>query len=143
VHGINFDNSAACCKEMATHGLVDCVACLDEAWATFSDMLDPESRMDATWLLDTVRQARDTGVRKSDLLVRLVFLSSLHSTCLEFISTSLHRHPLVPEFHACRFSSINYSKLRLHRYIGRATIHSSWYRRTISQSGVLSSQKTR
>jgi hypothetical protein len=58
---------------------VDCVACLEEAWATFFDMLDPESRIDATWLLDTVRQATEAGIKKSDLLVRLVFLFSLYA----------------------------------------------------------------
>ncbi|KIM47907.1 hypothetical protein M413DRAFT_439604 [Hebeloma cylindrosporum] len=67
-HGINIDNNAACCREMASHGLGDCLACLDEAWATFSDTLDPENRNDAIWILDTVRQTKEVGVRKSDLL---------------------------------------------------------------------------
>jgi hypothetical protein len=68
-HGITIDSNAACCKEIAPRGLVDCLACLDEAWAIFSDMLDPESRIDAIWILDTVRETKEVGIRKSDLLV--------------------------------------------------------------------------
>lgn len=69
VHGFNIDNNAACCKEMTPYGLVNCVACLDKACSTFSDMSDPDGRIDVTWLLNTVRQAGDVGIRKSDLLV--------------------------------------------------------------------------
>lgn len=120
-HGINIDNNAACCKEMAPHGLVDCLACLDEAWATFSDMLDPESRIDAIWILDTVRQTKEFGVRKSDLLVRIV--TPFHSTHLRFTSAS-YRHSRVLELHEYHFSSINWSKLRFPKYIGLAMTRS-------------------
>ena len=102
-HGVNIDDNAACCKEMAPHGLVDCLACLDEAWATFSDMLDPESRIDAIWILDTVRQTKEVGVRKSDLLVRII--SPSPSVHLGFTST--YRHSQGLELHEYHFSSIN------------------------------------
>lgn len=88
---------------MAPRGLVDCLACLDEAWAIFSDMLDPESRTDAIWILDTVRQTKEVGIRKSDLLVRIVIL--FHSVC--WLTSSSYRHLQVLELHEYHFSSIN------------------------------------
>jgi len=57
---------------MVFHGLVDCAACLNEAWSSFIEHLNPEERDDAQWVIDTVRQAGAVGVRKSKLMVRLV-----------------------------------------------------------------------
>ena len=51
-------------------GLVDCAACLNEAWSSFIEHLSIEERNDAQWVIDTVRQAGAAGVRKSKLMVR-------------------------------------------------------------------------
>jgi hypothetical protein len=53
-------------------GLVDCAACLNEAWSGFIEHLSAEEKHDAQWVIDTVRQAGAAGVRKSELMVRLV-----------------------------------------------------------------------
>ena len=72
-HGITVDGNAACCRRMIFVGLVDCVACLNEAWSGFIEHLDPEERDNAQWVIDTVRLAGATGVRKSKLMVCMVF----------------------------------------------------------------------
>ena len=99
-HGINIDNNVACCKEIAPRGLVDCLACLDEAWASFSDTLDPESRTDAIWILDTVRQTKEVGVRKSDLIVQIITPFRFEQLGFTFFS---YRHPQVLELHEYHF----------------------------------------
>ena len=71
-HGLTVDGNAACCRRMAILGLVDCATCLNEAWSIFIEPLSPEERDDAQWVIDTVRQAGATGIRKSKLIVRFV-----------------------------------------------------------------------
>jgi oxalate---CoA ligase len=57
---------------MVLFGLVDCAACLNEAWSGFIEHLSHEERDYAQWVIDTVRQAETAGVRKPKLMVRLV-----------------------------------------------------------------------
>ena len=71
-HGLTVDGNAACCRRAVFLGLVDCAACLNEAWSGFIEHLSPEERGYAQWVIDTVRQAGAAGVRKSKLMVRLV-----------------------------------------------------------------------
>ena len=71
-HGLTVDGNAACCRKRVFLGLVDCAACLTEAWSSFIEHLSPEERDDAQWVIDTVRQAGAAGVRKSKLMVRLI-----------------------------------------------------------------------
>ena len=66
------EGNPACCRKFIPLGLVDCAACLDEAWSGFSERLSPEERDDAQWIIDTVCQAGAAGIRKSKLMVRLV-----------------------------------------------------------------------
>lgn len=47
------------------------MACLKEAWSSFSEHLSPEEKDDAQWVIDTVRQAGAAGVKKSKMIVRL------------------------------------------------------------------------
>lgn len=71
-HGVAIGRNPACCRRMVLHGLVDCVACLNEAWLALNEHLCPEERGDAQWVIDTVRDAGPAGVMKSKLMVRLV-----------------------------------------------------------------------
>ncbi|KAF8973687.1 hypothetical protein BDZ97DRAFT_1900484 [Flammula alnicola] len=68
-HKLNADDNPACCRKTTTRGLVDCVACLNNAWSAFRDGLDLDDRNAAEWVLDAVHQAGEDGVKKSDLLV--------------------------------------------------------------------------
>lgn len=71
-HGVTVEGNPACCRRLVLLGLVDCAACLNEAWSVFTQHLSPEEKDDAQWVIDTVHQAGAAGVRKSQLMVRLV-----------------------------------------------------------------------
>lgn len=69
-HGLNEEGQLACCRRTSDVGLVDCVACLDEAWKTFCNSLDPSSCGRAEGILRLVSLAKEHGLKKSDLTVR-------------------------------------------------------------------------
>lgn len=68
-HLFNVEGHPACCRKATAQGLVDCVACLDDAWSVLCHSLDPDSLSAAEWILNTVRQAGEAGIRKGDILV--------------------------------------------------------------------------
>ncbi|KAF8167796.1 hypothetical protein B0H34DRAFT_644725 [Crassisporium funariophilum] len=67
-HELAIGNTPACCRKMTSQGLVDCVACLADAWSAFSAVLTRDEFDDAQRILDAVRRGGDNGVKKADLL---------------------------------------------------------------------------
>ena len=68
-HGFNEEGKIACCRRSSSLGLVDCSACLDEAWNRLHDVLDSNSRDTARELLAVLRQSKGQGTKKSDIMV--------------------------------------------------------------------------
>ncbi|KAF9569867.1 hypothetical protein CPC08DRAFT_14379 [Agrocybe pediades] len=66
-HGINSENNAACCRLLTGQGCVDCKACLDDAYANLFDPQDQDNQRASQWVLDVVRQRKETGVKKAEL----------------------------------------------------------------------------
>jgi hypothetical protein len=89
-HGITVDGNAACCRRMVFFGLVDCAACLKEAWSGFIEYLNPEERDNAQRVIDTVHRAGTAGIRKSKLVVRLVSKISTLNVGLYIYRLPLH-----------------------------------------------------
>jgi len=79
-HGLNEEGQLACCRRNSDIGLIDCAACLDEAWKTFCKSLDRSSCDRAEEILSLVNHAKEHGLKKSDLTVRcIVLFASCHS----------------------------------------------------------------
>jgi hypothetical protein len=70
-HGLTEEGVVACCRRSSSLGLVDCSACLREAWITLHDALDSNSGGTARELLAVLRQSKEQGTKKSDIMVRL------------------------------------------------------------------------
>ncbi len=70
-HQINIEGRPACCRKATAQGLVDCAACLDDAWSAFRDSVDPECASAAEWILNAVHGAGEDGIRKADMVVKL------------------------------------------------------------------------
>ena len=70
-HQINIEGRPACCRKATAQGLVDCAACLNDAWSAFRDSVDPEDRNAAEWVLNAVHRAGEVGIRKADIVVKL------------------------------------------------------------------------
>ncbi|KAF9478012.1 hypothetical protein BDN70DRAFT_71126 [Pholiota conissans] len=67
-HRVNMEGGTACCRKTSPHGLIDCIACLNDAWSILLEALDPENRSHAEWILKAAQQAGPTGIGKSDIL---------------------------------------------------------------------------
>ncbi|KAF9056480.1 hypothetical protein BJ165DRAFT_1433822 [Panaeolus papilionaceus] len=65
-HGRTYENKPACCGRVS-QGLVDCTACLEEAWRKLQVSLDEIVQNDAVWLLQTVKERGSAGISKSEL----------------------------------------------------------------------------
>jgi transcription factor C subunit 3 len=68
-HGFNEKGVIACCRRSSGIGLVDCSACLDEAWNRLRDVLDSNSCDTAKGILTVLRQSKGQGTKKSDIIV--------------------------------------------------------------------------
>jgi len=55
---------------MSDQGLVDCRACIDEAWNVLYASWDANSRDAAERVLQLTMQAKEHGVKKTELIVR-------------------------------------------------------------------------
>jgi hypothetical protein len=68
-HGLNEKGILAGCRRNSSFGLVDCSACLDEAWNSLHDVLDSKTCDTARELLAIVRQSKCQGTKKSEVMV--------------------------------------------------------------------------
>lgn len=76
-HGFNKSGADACCRRKSDQGLVDCGACLDEAWNVLWASLDAHSRDVAERILRVTAQAKEHGLKKTDVIVCPMNLNSL------------------------------------------------------------------
>ncbi|TFK36810.1 hypothetical protein BDQ12DRAFT_633054 [Crucibulum laeve] len=70
-HGCTLDGGLACCRQLTEEGIVDCMGCLEEEWLSLSSLLNDEERQLARLLLETVQNAGEQGVTKSDLMMNM------------------------------------------------------------------------
>ncbi len=69
VHGFNENGASACCRRTSDQGLVDCSACVGEAWNVLCASLDANSRDAAERVLRLTMQAKEHGVKKTEIIV--------------------------------------------------------------------------
>jgi hypothetical protein len=74
-HGFNETGVIACCRRSSSLGLVDCSACLDEAWNRLHDVLDSNTCDTAEELIKVLRQSKGQGTKKSDIMVSRLLIA--------------------------------------------------------------------
>lgn len=67
IHGTTITGGDASCRRMLRSGIVDCVNCLNNAWATFRATLTGQEQEIAHQVLCMIRQAGERGISKADI----------------------------------------------------------------------------
>ena len=136
-HGLNEEGVIACCRRGSSLGLVDCSACLDEAWNRLHDALDSNSRDTARELLGVLRQSKEQGTKKLDIIVSVQILLLSRSDGIMNRICSVHLTP------TCRSFWIDYSPQIFLKSTGLDINLFSSSRLTMLQNGVLLYLRTR
>lgn len=69
LHGKTEDGSIACCRKVSDDA-VDCQACLDQAFSSFTASLDPKDQELAIFVVKSIAEAGPRGIAKEYFQVR-------------------------------------------------------------------------
>ena len=77
IHGTTITGGDASCRRMLPSGIVDCVNCLNNAWATFRATLTDQEQEIAHQVLCMIRQSGERGISKADIAASEVHIVAL------------------------------------------------------------------
>lgn len=70
IHGTTVDGKEAACSLKTETGLINCSACINTTFESFTSSLIPSDRDPARQIFSDVRSRRETGLNKAACLVR-------------------------------------------------------------------------
>lgn len=77
IHGTTITGGDASCRRMLNSGIVDCLNCLNNAWATFRATLTDQEQGIAHQVLCMIRQSGERGISKADIAASKVHIDAL------------------------------------------------------------------